>query len=102
MLRATQLWVFNDGPGPGPCEGRGWYDPGLGSSFLHREDTRPSPVIGGICEEEEIGSSGKVLLEEHLVVKKAKYEESGNGGDSRGSQLGREGRIGGAQQNFMG
>lgn len=41
-------------------------DPGLGSSFLHREYTRPSPVLGGSCEE-EIGSSGKVLLEEHLV-----------------------------------
>ena len=35
-----------------------------------------------------------------IFLKKAKYEESGNGGDSRGSQLGREGRIGGAQQNF--
>lgn len=42
-------------------------DPGLGSSFLHKEDTRPSPVLRGSCEEEEIGSSGKVLLEEHLV-----------------------------------
>lgn len=42
-------------------------DPGLGSSFLHREDTRPSPILGGSCEEEEIGSSGKVLLEEHHV-----------------------------------
>lgn len=28
-------------------------EPGLGSSFLHKEETRPSPVLGGSCEEEE-------------------------------------------------
>jgi len=38
---------------------------------------------------------------DHMIfLKKATYEESGNGGDSKGAELGREGRVGGTQGSF--